>query len=268
MVVNEELAEKMIITKTENLIDEIKKEGYVNFEKTIDFFKELEDIFSIYTKYTEKEIEGFLDNLIKMYKVKIKSKELTKEQILTLNDSINFIIMTLGYMPINIKGGDMIELEFQIWKEEIWKKHLKTKKGKPKKIKKVEIEEFREVIKEEFKEILLTEEGKTLIDLLVKDIREDFREEFEVEKIGLKEATKNFYKEWKAEEENLKKEIAEIFVATPSMVSSYKIKIEAFIKEKKIEIDFDISEWITELIIEILIEEILEKVKEKIGVEG
>jgi len=265
MVVNEELVEKMIITKTENLIDEIKKEGYVNFEKTINFLKELEDVFSIFTKYTNKEIEGFLDNLIEMYKIKIKSKELTKKQILILNDSINFIIMTLDYIPINIKGGNMVDLEFQIWKEEIWKKHLKDIKEKPKEIKKVDIEEYRETIKEELKEIILSEEGKILIDLLVKDITEDFRGEFEVEKIGLKEAIKDFEKEWEAEEENLKKEIADIFKATPSMVSSYKTKIEAFIKEKKIEIDFDITEWITELIIEVLIEELLEKVKEEIG---
>jgi hypothetical protein len=118
-----ETSEKIISSMTEQLKNEIKKEGCVNFEDIIEFLKHLETFFSITKNHTEEEIESFLDNLVKMYKNKIKAKDLTEERVRIFNDSINFVIMALGYVPIDLKGNDLTKAEFQIWKDEIWEKH-------------------------------------------------------------------------------------------------------------------------------------------------
>ena len=101
-----------------------KKAGNMNLSICIAIMDNLEKYLKENkVKYKKEDLKMLADSLITIYKDTYQKKDLKGKELTEFNYSVNFILLSIGIMPIKENGTKMSMPEAKKFITEIYKKH-------------------------------------------------------------------------------------------------------------------------------------------------
>jgi hypothetical protein len=101
-----------------------KKDGYMNLDNCILLLDKLEKyIKENKAKFKKPDLTKLSETIIGIYKDTYQKGDLRGKQLTEFNYSINFILLTIGVMPIKENGSQMSIAEAKKFINEVYKKH-------------------------------------------------------------------------------------------------------------------------------------------------